>query len=412
MKHLTVCAVILSACVHVEATTRTERGPMLRTFHRPQVLEGTIDATLKVDWPALQVSLITHDICRDLEVEEYAEDRITEKNSPTAGPALSTGITTLLASAVLLGVSFIVPAAPDTSVIDRAGNYGPSTQQLVRGWSLGALVVGVPALAVGLIGLAQAGEQTTHLRTEQVINQADTECNPHPANGPASLEGTVGALVTKPVVDGVVTFGVADTRVEPVSLRFGGAMLTLDEAAQKTLRAWAACVALEHDPSPPQTEEALVSRVERLRRCAFVRGEAVRGALETAQAEVQRRQEAEPGAATAYPEVTSFETALAKWSPRLRLTPGSGDLGRLEEPGLEGQAALVQGVVVEGMTSNIGVIQVGERQLYVFLPPNRAWGYDFGNGTRVDAVVVLAGHQTVGQRTLPLARAVWMRPAF
>jgi hypothetical protein len=73
---------------------------------------------------------------------------------------------------------------------------------------------------------------------------------------------------------------------------------------------------------------------------------------------------------------------------------------------------LVQGVVVEGMTSNIGVLQVGDRALYVFLPPKRTWGFDFGNGTRVEAVVVLAGTQTVGERTLPLARAVWMRPAF
>jgi hypothetical protein len=72
----------------------------------------------------------------------------------------------------------------------------------------------------------------------------------------------------------------------------------------------------------------------------------------------------------------------------------------------------MQGVVSSGLTENIGVLQLGEREVFVFIPPKRSWGGDFGSGARVEAVAVMAGWQTVGEKTLPLARLVFMRPAF
>jgi hypothetical protein len=55
---------------------------------------------------------------------------------------------------------------------------------------------------------------------------------------------------------------------------------------------------------------------------------------------------------------------------------------------------------------------VGPYEVFVFLPTLNRWSTDFGNGTRVEAVAVVKGTQTVGEVTLPLLKAVWMRPAF
>ena len=77
-----------------------------------------------------------------------------------------------------------------------------------------------------------------------------------------------------------------------------------------------------------------------------------------------------------------------------------------------GQAAAIEGVVTDGVTANIGVLQVGSRSLFLFLPTQRAWGGEYPTGTRVEAVAVVVGTQTLGDRTLPLLRAVWLRPAF
>jgi hypothetical protein len=111
--------------------------------------------------------------------------------------------------------------------------------------------------------------------------------------------------------------------------------------------------------------------------------------------------------------VTSFEDAVSAYAPRLVFKAGSADLSRLDAPEqLEGQAVFMQGVVSSGLAQNIGVLQLGEREVFVFIPVKRAWGGDFANGARVEAVAVMAGWQTVGEKTLPLARLVWLRAAY
>ena len=73
---------------------------------------------------------------------------------------------------------------------------------------------------------------------------------------------------------------------------------------------------------------------------------------------------------------------------------------------------LLEGIVGEGITENIGIIQVGERQVFLFIPPRKSWGGNFANGTRVEVVALISGRQTLGERSLPLLRAVWMRTAW
>ena len=56
---LAILALGAAGCVHVETTTRTERGPLLRTFERQQVVEGAVRATVTAQWPRLFVSSLT-----------------------------------------------------------------------------------------------------------------------------------------------------------------------------------------------------------------------------------------------------------------------------------------------------------------------------------------------------------------
>lgn len=408
---------LASACAPLETNTRTERGPLLRTYTRPQVVEGGATVDVRADWPTLKLTLAAYDTCRAETVEEYAEERITERTARSAGPALATGIANVLAAGVLYGVSFAVSDAPNVSTLDEAGRYGASTRQYVQGVSLATLIVGVPALAVGVIGMLRSGTDLETLKSEQVVSQKDARCNERPAAGPVTLVGAKGAVAQKPAVDGAVDFAATELSGAPESLQLAGVDLPLDEDAQATLWGFGACVQLERDGAQKLDalgEGDLLSRAEKLRSCRVVRGADVAAAIRAVDDELKHRRESgAPGAFAPGANVGSFEEAVSAYAPRLTLEKGSADLAKLDAPELlDGQAVLLRGVVAEGMTTNIGVVQVGERQLYLFIPPKRAWGGDFGNGTRVEAVAVMAGVQTVGARTLPLARAVWMRTAF
>lgn len=414
---LPVLLLLVSACAPLETNTRTEHGPLLRTYTRPQMVEGGATVDVRADWPTLKLTLAAYDTCRAETVEEYAEERITERTARSAGPALATGIANVLAAGVLFGVSFAVSDAPNVSTIDEAGRYGASTRQYVQGVSLATLIVGVPALAVGVIGMLRSGTDIETLKTEQVVSQKDARCNKRPAAGPVTLVGAKGAVAQKSAVDGAVDFTATELSGAPESVQLAGVDVALHEDAQAKLWGFGACVQLERDGVKKLDqlgEGDLLARAEKLRQCRVVRGADVAEAIRAVDDELKHRRESgAPGAFAPGANVGSFEEAVSAYAPRLTLEKGSSDLAKLDAPELlDGQAVLIRGIVAEGMTTNIGVVQVGERQLYLFIPPKRAWGGDFGNGTRVEAVAVMAGVQTVGERTLPLARAVWMRAAF
>ncbi|MCA2978547.1 MAG: hypothetical protein INH41_24350 [Myxococcaceae bacterium] len=404
-------------CVRVENTVRTERGPLLRTFTRAQVLPGAVHAGLRVRWPTLALEVTERDVCLDTTIEEYAEERITERSSPAAGPALSTGLATTLGAGLLFGLSFIVSAAPDTSLIDTAGRYGPSLRQQLQGYTLLSLGIGLPALAVGAVAMLRSGEDVEARRVEQEASQRQAPCNPRPVTGAVTAKGPTGLSVSVPVRDGVGEL-LATGLPGPVDeLVLGDRPVELDEAGLLTLAAFSACVVVEAEGArAPESlgDGALVARAERLRACNQVRGAEVEGPLAAAEAELARRRETgAPGAFAPGASVASFEDAVSAYAPRLVLRPGSTDLARLDAPeSLEGQAVVMQGVVSYGLAQNIGVLELGGREVFVFIPEKRAWGGAFTNGSRVEAVAVMAGWQTVGEKTLPLARLVWLRAAY
>lgn len=407
----------LAACTALDSTTRVERGPLLRTFERPVLLEGGVTSDVRVDWPLLKLTVVGFDVCRAQQVEEYAEEKITERTSGAAGPALSTGIANTLASAVLLAVSFAVTSAADTNVIDAGGRYGPSTRQYVQGASLVTLGIGVPALVVGLIARARSGEDIEAQRAEQVISQKDVRCNERPVTGPMTLLSAQGTALPLQVVDGAIDVDGTKLTSVPESMRFAEREVELTEEARALFTAWAACAALEQDASKTLdalSETGLLARAEKLRECRKVRGNSLEEAVKAADAELARRRETgSPAAWAPGTNVSTFEEAVSAYAPTLKLAANSKDNAVLDTPeAAEGRAVLLEGIVGEGLTENIGIIQVGDRQVFLFIPPKKSWGGNFPNGTRVEVVALISGRQTLGERSLPLLRAVWMRTAW
>ena len=409
--------VLLSGCTALESTTRIERGPLLRSFERPVLLEGGVTSDVRVDWPLLKLTVVGYDVCRAQQVEEYAEEKITERTSGAVGPSLSTGISMTLASVILFAVSFAVASSANTNVIDAGGNYGPSTKQYLQGASLVTLGIGLPALAVGLIARARSGEEVEAQRAEQVVSQKDVRCNERPVTGPMTMRSAQGAPLPLQVVDGALDLDGTRVTLVPDSMRFSEREVELTDDARDTFNAWAACVAVERDGSKTLdtlSETGLLARAEALRECRKVRGDALKDAVSAADAELARRRESgSPAAWAPGTNVSTFEEAVSAYAPTLKLSATSKDVAVLDTPeAAEGRAVLLEGIVGEGITENIGIIQLGERQVFLFIPSRKAWGGSFPNGTRVEVVALISGRQTLGERSLPLLRAVWMRTAW
>ncbi len=405
----------LAGCVPVESQTRTERGPLLRAYDRQQVVEGGVRGEVEVAWPRATISIEGFDTCRTLHLEEYAEERTTEKSSPAAGPSLSIGVVGTAVGAGLLAFSPLFSNQPNKGVIDGSGHYGAPPRAYATGWGIGTIVVGIPALVVGLVGYLHSGEETETKKVEQVSSQDDRECNARPMVGPLHLVGEGGAVAEVKIAEGKGGLDASQLKSAAFDrLVFYGRPVELDEASRRALDAVSACVQL--DTQPVASVQALgttdlFKRVERTRACRNVRPEVGASAKLLEDELARRREGGEPLAVQGAP-VDSFEAAMAQYTPKVQLKPGSPDLALLAKSDqLVNQAVLLEGVVEEGITANIGVVQVGDRAVYLFIPSDHQWGGDFGPGTRFEAVAVVTGMQTLEERTLPLLRAVWMRPA-
>ncbi|MFT3839888.1 MAG: hypothetical protein QM723_23075 [Myxococcaceae bacterium] len=417
MKRALLAAFALSACVPVEQQTRTERGPLLKAFDRPQVVEGGVRGDISGDWPKLQLSVEGFHTCRTLHIEEYAEEVTTERSSSAAGPALSIGVVGTAVGAGLLIATPAVSNSPNTSVIDGGGHYGASSRQQVLGWGIASAVVGIPALIVGLVGYLHQGEETVTKKVEQVSGQEDHECNPRPMVGPVELMGESGAAAQVTLADGRGEIDASQVKSPYFDhLRFYGRPVELEDSSRRLLDAFSACIQLDRQPVASLevvTTSELFRRLERIRSCRFLRAD-MDAAAKGVEGELQRRRDGgEPIGQSPGAPVDSWEAAMAQYQPKVKLAPGSADLSKLNAVDqLVNQAVQLDGVVEEGITANIGVVLVGDRQVYLFIPSDHAWGGDFPNGTRMEAVAVVTGMQTLDDRTLPLLRAVWMRPAL
>jgi hypothetical protein len=414
MRALIVLAVALTGCASLDKTTRVERGPLLRTFERPQVLEGGVKAEVRATWPALNVSLVGFDTCRSQQVEEYAEERITEKRGQAAGPAISLGLIGTLGGGGLLALTPVFDNQPSTRIIDEGGRYGPSTRTYTVAVGITMVSVGVPALVVGLIQALRSGEDTEVTKVEQIRTQRDARCNDRPIDGPVEVVGERGKTAQAVATKGEAAFEPAALAGDtPTGLKFYGRDVELDPASSLILEGFFACGALDKEAVPVPAELSsglLVRRIERVRACRTVRPDAMKDQLDALGADLQRRRDS--GERVMGPKATSWEDAVSGWAPKLKFIEGSPDLVKLDsDEALVGQVALLEGEVAEGITQNIGVVRVAGHEVFLYLPTDPPWGGEFPGGSKVESVAVIAGRHTVGERTLPLLRAVWLRHA-
>lgn len=407
--------VLFAGCVRVDSETRVERGPLLKTVPKESVVEGGVRGRVLAGWPEMQISLEGFETCRNEVVETYEEEVITEKRSPASGAALSAGIATTLAGGVLLALSPLFSGEPNRGVIDGAGRFGPAPRQQVTAWSIGLMVVGVPAIAAGLIGLVRSGDEVESRTVDQVASQRDVPCHEHPVDGPVELWGEKGQVAPRRVAEGGrVTVKASELEGEVVAVKFHGRELLLDEESDQALDAFASCAVLERAPLPSfelVPSPKLHDRLEWVRACRALRADAMAEESKRIEAELaKRRDQGEPQALRPGANATSLAEAMEARTPTLQLVAGSKDVGMLAAPAaVEGKSAYLEAVVELAVAENIAVVKVGEQRAFLFLTPGAPWSTGFPVGSPVQGVVVVAGLQTVGERSLPVLRAVYLQ---
>jgi hypothetical protein len=405
----------LSACATVHTDVRTERGPLLGTTQRQQVIpDATVRATVETHYPALTVHFQRADTCRTEEVRAFAEQRITERSAPEAGPAIASGMPTVLLGLGLLIGRGLFSDAPNTEVIDSEGRYGVSERKVATGWSIGLLAFGAPALLTGIFELTQTGTQTETRKVEEVASQKDAPCHPRTVEGEARLVVQGGVGPAFPAKGGTLTLDAATVRAHPFeTFTLEGAPVTIAEPDQGKLDAFQACAAVLPGPLEQGvgvlSDEALERTGALVKLCDGLPEQPAKLLAQAVAAEQASREAQVPRA----PVIQSYEQALATYPPTLTLSAESPDLAALDHPEtLVGQSVLLRGFLDERVSPNIVVVRVGSRRVLVLLAPKALWNTHFETGSRVEAVAQVAGTQRLGELEAPLLRAVWMRPAY
>lgn len=266
-----------SSCAQVVSSTRRERGPLLRTFERQVAREPAgLRAEALARWPSLELRVVSSNACRTEVVREYAEELVTERAVPGAGPSIGTGATLTAVGAALLLLRGSFSAAPDTSYIDAGGRYGPSARQVATGWGVTLLALGVPAIAAGVVGVARSGESVSRATVDAVSDVHESRCEEQPVSGSLQVLGPGGPLVARAVQEGKVLLPLEALRGTVTGLALDGQPVALDAEDAAEVEAFRACgraLPLPDDAALGQeSTPALLLRFEEAQRCARVPG--------------------------------------------------------------------------------------------------------------------------------------------
>src|SRR6185369_3124046 len=115
-------------------------------------------------------------------------------------------------------------------------------RNMARGWSIGLLCVGVPALAVGIVQALRTGEEIETVKVEQVASQRDETCNARRVDGPVYLRATDGTVAgPAPTTQGAVTFEAKQLSADIDAFVFYEREVTLDDASKSLLTSFNGC---------------------------------------------------------------------------------------------------------------------------------------------------------------------------
>lgn len=420
-RYIAAFTVFAVGCAPMQVERRTERGPLLRTYQQEVPLgQRTVAATVTARWPRLDVRLVSSEACRTEVHEEYAEEVITERTDPAAAPALSGGIANVVVGGGLLLASSLLSNEPDRDAIDRQGRYGASSRQLATRWGVVLVAIGVPALVTGIVQMARSGEERETRKVDEVASLRDRPCDPRPAEGVVEFVGQGPQAALRTVKDGAVSLGAEDLDgADVVGLLLEGTPVMLAEEDAMLLNAFSACAQLQRQPMDAQalgerTQEQLLAMHALAARCAKVPGSPGAEWMEALGAAVTAAQSGgEAPAPAGEVEFESFEDAVAKLKPSLRVAAGGADAEKLRNADvLKGQAVQLVGVLTQRQGPDSVVVQVGDVKVLVLMDPQRAWASDFARGSRVELVGVVEGEHPLGEASAPMVSAAWMRPAL
>ncbi len=284
-----VLATSVSGCLRIDEYTRTERGPSLGNATRTEIHPGRVDAQLDVRWPNLEIDLTASDVCRTQTFQTFNEEQVVERRSQATGPALSLGMSGLVAGGALWGFSY---AASNEPQLDRSGRSSPSAQALMRAWSVGALIVAIPALAVGIIGAMASGETVQSQKIEQLLSESDRPCHERPLSGPVALLASTDLLSVSDARDGKAQFDLTKLQVAPMTIAFAGQPISLSDANVQVLDALTSCLTANRWMATKLSDhsyDALFELASLLRSCREVRGDEMQQSIEATDAELVRR---------------------------------------------------------------------------------------------------------------------------
>jgi hypothetical protein len=412
-------AALLVGCAPMNSERRVEKGPVLRTYAKEEVLgQRTLAAEVEARWPKLTLRFTSADVCRTEQREEYVENVITETYEPSAAPAMSAGAANTAVGLGLLLARGLFSNEPDRDSIDREGRYGASSRKVATGWGIALVSLGVPSLVTGLVQSLRSGEETETRKADTVVSLREEACHPKPTTGTLEFAGGPGAPpAPRTITDGTLEL----TEEELRTMSFAGVLIDGEPAAmsdedQELVSAFRLCSRVLAEPM--SAEGLAKEEVEHLQ---LVRKRVV-GCKEIPGAPVEDRLKLLDAALAAHgsaalppdePRINSFEDAVAAHKPGLTLSADSDELDRLENAeALRGQAVVLRGVLERREEQNIAVVRVGDVRVLVFLDEGRKWASDFPKGSRVELVGVVMGQQQLGDLEAPLVRAFWMRPAL
>jgi|CXWL01.1.fsa_nt_gi hypothetical protein len=282
-----------SGCVRIDKQVRTERGPHLRTFEREKQLPGGLRAEITAQWPILTARVVAFDACQKETVDEFLEYQTTERSSLGAGPTMSAGISTTLAGGILLATTPLFSAEPEASLVNGVARTGPSPRQIATSWSIGALIVGVPALVVGLIQIARTGESTETVKAEQVMSLRESSCNERVVSGAFGLS----ASGERPWPGEVAAEGAVQWRADAwkgegaEKIYSGEQTVELDEAGIRALHAFASCLRVGAQPVTETPAAQLQTRRDDVVGCLPLREEEMTRLRAALDGELKKRRE-------------------------------------------------------------------------------------------------------------------------
>lgn len=244
---------LLTGCVRIDKDVRVEKGPTLRTFERERKVPAGLRGNLTLEGTTLTAQVVRQYVCQRETVEEFLENHVTERSSPGAGPTLSAGITTTLAGAILLATTPLFSPEPDRFISGGMERTGASPRQVATAWSIGSLVVGIPALAVGLIQWARTGQSTETVKAQGVVSLNEKRCEEAPAEGALVLLGSEGARwVGEAGEPGQAKWRAESWKGEAVdNVAIGEEIVELDEDGLQTLHSFFRGLASNRAPSEP-----------------------------------------------------------------------------------------------------------------------------------------------------------------